>query len=167
MSENKITSALALAEQFHNTYERLAPSFGYETRPETREFNPQTPNGRLMVAVCREIIAQNSFLNQTNERRWGVSDPIPDIQSAYLNIRQAMSDAEYATEKFLLGERKEAVVWITAAIAQLESARAKIEKETKQYDNRAVLSAVVGSFPDFPDCTDPFTVHAKIEKEVK
>ena len=69
MSENKITSALALAEQFHNTYERLAPSFGYETRPETREFNPQTPNGRLMVAVCREIIAQNSFLNQTNEGR--------------------------------------------------------------------------------------------------
>lgn len=50
---------LVLAKQFHDTYERLAPSFGYETRPETREFNPESPNGRLMVAVCKEIIEQN------------------------------------------------------------------------------------------------------------
>jgi hypothetical protein len=55
-------SALALAEQFHDTYERLAPTFGYETRPETREFNPESPNGRLMVAVCKEIIEQNNVL---------------------------------------------------------------------------------------------------------
>lgn len=34
-------SALALAKQFHDTYERLAPSFGYETRPETRDFDPR------------------------------------------------------------------------------------------------------------------------------
>jgi len=57
-----------------------------------------------------------------------VSDPIPEIQSAYLNLRQSQSDADYAVEKFLLGDRKEAVIWINAAIAQLESARAKIEK---------------------------------------
>jgi hypothetical protein len=47
---------LALARQFHNIYERLAPSFGYETCPETRDFNPDSPNGRLMVAICTEII---------------------------------------------------------------------------------------------------------------
>ena len=53
-------SALALAKQFHGTYERLAPSFGYETRPETRDFNPDSANGRLMIAVCHEIIGQNT-----------------------------------------------------------------------------------------------------------
>lgn len=52
-------SALELAMRFHEAYERLAPRFGYETRAETREFDPQTPNGRLMLAVCREIIEQN------------------------------------------------------------------------------------------------------------
>jgi hypothetical protein len=52
-------SALALAKQFHDTYERLAPSFGYKTRPETRNFDPDSTNGRLMVAVCREIIEHN------------------------------------------------------------------------------------------------------------
>lgn len=48
--------ALNLAIEFHETYERLAPSFGYETRKETRAFDPSTPNGRLMVAVCGELL---------------------------------------------------------------------------------------------------------------
>ena len=46
-----------LARQFHEIYERLAPSFGYETRTETRAFEPTTPNGRLMIAVTDEIEA--------------------------------------------------------------------------------------------------------------
>jgi hypothetical protein len=44
-----------LAELFHDTYERLAPDYGYETRVETRRFSPQSPNGKLMIAVCKEI----------------------------------------------------------------------------------------------------------------
>jgi hypothetical protein len=47
---------LELATLFHETYERLAPKFGYTTRPETRKFDETTPNGRLMVAVCGEIL---------------------------------------------------------------------------------------------------------------
>lgn len=48
--------ALWLAMKFHDTYERLAPSFGYETRKDTRAFDPATPNGKLMVAVCSELL---------------------------------------------------------------------------------------------------------------
>lgn len=48
--------AKELAILFHDTYERLAPDFGYETREETREFDEETPNGRLMIAVCGEIL---------------------------------------------------------------------------------------------------------------
>lgn len=51
-------TALDLALMFHEIYERLAPEYGYETRAETRSFDPDTPNGRLMVAVCEEIIDQ-------------------------------------------------------------------------------------------------------------
>jgi hypothetical protein len=47
---------LDLAKLFHETYENLAPSFGYPTRPETRDLKPDTPNGRLMIAVCEEIL---------------------------------------------------------------------------------------------------------------
>jgi hypothetical protein len=49
-------SPLQLAQEFHDAYERLAPSFGYETRTETRQFDPTTPNGRLMVAVAEHIL---------------------------------------------------------------------------------------------------------------
>jgi len=51
---------LELATRFHEAYERLAPSFGYKTREETRDFDPDTPNGRLMVAVCAEILGENA-----------------------------------------------------------------------------------------------------------
>ena len=48
--------AEALAREFHDVYERMAPNFGYETRQDTRQFDPETPNGRLMIAVCGDII---------------------------------------------------------------------------------------------------------------
>ena len=48
-----------LARKFHEAYERLAPSFGYETRKETREFDPQSNNGHLMIAVCAEVLAES------------------------------------------------------------------------------------------------------------
>ena len=47
---------MALAKKFHNLYEMYAPDFGYETREETKKFNPDTPNGRLMLYVCEKIL---------------------------------------------------------------------------------------------------------------
>lgn len=46
-----------LAILFHNTYESLAPLFGYKTRDDTKEFDPDTPNGKLMIAVCRHVLS--------------------------------------------------------------------------------------------------------------
>lgn len=43
------------ARNFHEIYERKALIFGYETRDETREFDPKSPNGKLMIVVCRDI----------------------------------------------------------------------------------------------------------------
>lgn len=45
-----------LASIFHDTYESLAPSFGYETREDTKDFDLKSKNGKLMVAVCKFII---------------------------------------------------------------------------------------------------------------
>lgn len=46
------------ARRFHDIYERLAPQFGYETRPDTKEFDPESKNGKLMTAVCGEIVRE-------------------------------------------------------------------------------------------------------------
>jgi predicted protein tyrosine phosphatase len=59
-------SPIELAYEFHETYERLAPNFGYETREDTKEFDPETPNGKLMTAVCGEIL---THLNRPNRNR--------------------------------------------------------------------------------------------------
>ena len=51
-------SAEDLAKSFHDTYERLAPSFSYETRKESAVPWDEVPekNRRLMVAVCSEFV---------------------------------------------------------------------------------------------------------------
>ena len=51
----KKISAIKLAVVFHETYERLAPKFGYETKNETKIFDASSPNGKLMIEVCREV----------------------------------------------------------------------------------------------------------------
>lgn len=54
-----LSDADALAQRFHETYERLAPSFGYETRRDSAvpwEDVPET-NRWLMAAVAAEILA--------------------------------------------------------------------------------------------------------------
>ncbi len=52
-------TAEQLAQKFHETYERLAPSFGYETRKASAVPWADVPerNKALMVAVCGEILA--------------------------------------------------------------------------------------------------------------
>ena len=47
-----------ITRQFHDVYERLALQFGYETREDTKVFDPQSQNGRLMIAVCAEVIGE-------------------------------------------------------------------------------------------------------------
>ena len=46
-----------LAQQFHEAYERLAPSFGYKTREASAKPWAEVPenNRKLMTAVCAEI----------------------------------------------------------------------------------------------------------------
>jgi hypothetical protein len=50
--------AEGLARLFHDTYERLAPAHGYETRTETRQFDPDSPNGKLMIATCGAVLEE-------------------------------------------------------------------------------------------------------------
>jgi hypothetical protein len=56
MRQKAPMTAEELARTFHDYYEALAPNFGYETRVDTRAFDPSTPNGRLMTAVCEQIL---------------------------------------------------------------------------------------------------------------
>mgnify|MGYP001572898095 CR=1 FL=1 len=54
LAEDQILEVTIL---FHHIYERLAGGFEYETKKETRIFDPESPNGRLMLATVKEILA--------------------------------------------------------------------------------------------------------------
>jgi hypothetical protein len=66
----------SIAKQFHDTYEALAPSFGYETREDIKEFDPSSPNGQLMVAVVKRVLQEpceeylNGFLRAALKEEW-------------------------------------------------------------------------------------------------
>ena len=61
-------SPLKLASIFHDTYEAFAPAYGYETRKETRDFEPESPNGKLMEVVCKFIIDTEITQALTDQR---------------------------------------------------------------------------------------------------
>ena len=72
--EKAYPEAYKWAREFHNLYEETAPMFGYETRKETKEFDPKSSNGRLMAYVCFNIIHQalaeerKRVMGEINER---------------------------------------------------------------------------------------------------
>jgi oligoendopeptidase F len=52
-----------LAKKFHETYERLAPSFGYKTREASAKPWADVPeqNKKLMIAVCAALLAEGEL----------------------------------------------------------------------------------------------------------
>jgi hypothetical protein len=48
-------NAIKLAIRFHELYEKYAPEYGYDTKEESRTFDASSPNGKLMIRICREI----------------------------------------------------------------------------------------------------------------
>jgi hypothetical protein len=88
-------SAMTLAQQFHDTYEQLAPSFGYETRADTKEFDPESPNGQLMVAVCQEILSQNSNLEATP-----ISEPSTEIEISQTIPPEELTESTFSAKYY-------------------------------------------------------------------
>ena len=69
--------AVELAKDFHATYERLAPNFGYATREASAKPWSEVPenNRKLMIATARDILGlgagQQSEEDEVTHRRSG------------------------------------------------------------------------------------------------
>jgi hypothetical protein len=81
--QETLEEAAELALVFHNTYEKLAPSFGYETRQDTKEFDFKSNNGRLMVAVCSEVI---KWQQEQDKKMYSEED----LEVAYFEGREGL-----------------------------------------------------------------------------
>ena len=60
---------LEITKKFHDTYEKLASEYTYETREDTKVFDINSNNGKLMYATVNEIVSpileENKKLNGT------------------------------------------------------------------------------------------------------
>lgn len=48
---------LEITKKFHYTYEKLASEYTYETRKDTKVFDINSNNGKLMYATVNEIVS--------------------------------------------------------------------------------------------------------------
>ena len=76
--EKLYPEAYKLAREFHNLYEEIAPQFGYITRDDTKEFDPESPNGRTMAYVCYGIVkeSESKLRKSLEEEIRGIPDII-------------------------------------------------------------------------------------------
>lgn len=81
-----MTTPEELARRFHETYERLAPQFGYETRAETKQFDPTSANGRLMIAVAADLI--ESLQSELAKQRARIEKIEADIGAEMLELAE-------------------------------------------------------------------------------
>ena len=67
-SKHERLRAENLARRFHETYEKLAPSFGYETKKDSAVQWADVPekNKNLMIATCKAILDERDRI----ERLW-------------------------------------------------------------------------------------------------
>jgi hypothetical protein len=104
----------ALARLFHETYERLAPEHGYETREASAKPWRQVPanNRALMVAVCQHILAERGELARPGRDNPGVVDGDIVVDEAASAMPHFFSDegAREVAESMLLRLHQAGVV---------------------------------------------------------
>lgn len=120
------------AQDFHDTYERAAPKFGYETRTESAKPWSEVPkkNKSLMRAVCAEVLCR--FLNsravasvegtgtpkpdamtkmmQKDVAPAAFRDPIPDGE------RMSASNQEIVTQDRIIEDRNRDIIDLMASL---------------------------------------------------
>jgi hypothetical protein len=127
-----------LAELFHETYERLAPSFNYQTRKASAvPWSDVPPNNKaLMTAVCHHVLA---FLN--------TRPPVPDKQLTDVAERvEAELCATYSDRGFEDTARRGAF----HIFAETLKARASLNTA----GDDVIARVAVALEREFPECID-------------
>ena len=71
---------LEITKEFHDTYEKLASEYTYETREDTKVFDINSNNGKHMYATVNEIVSpilkENKILKENAENNDKVVDKV-------------------------------------------------------------------------------------------
>jgi|SRR3990167_641820 len=84
--------AYRLARRFHELYELSAPLFGYETKKETKEFDPESANGRLMAWVCYEVVKEEKQTLCLSIKKSKIWKLVPDTPRMIMTSDKELND---------------------------------------------------------------------------
>ena len=77
---------LEITKKFHDTYEKLSKDYDYETRKETRVFDINSSNGKLMYATVNEVI--KPILEENKKQKEVLDKAIEYIEENKLNTNK-------------------------------------------------------------------------------
>ena len=88
-----------LARQFHESYEKHALFYGYQTRIETRQFDPMTPNGMTMIAVMEDVMLPALLAAKQRGREATYHQDYLDGLFAYASVGTTGTTLKHAQEE--------------------------------------------------------------------
>lgn len=132
---------LEITKKFHDTYEKLAIEYTYETREDTKVFDINSNNGKLMYAtvneIVRPILKENKILKQNVENNdkvvdkvnWEnmllkkenkkLKDKISKIETLIINHNCDTGDIYYKyNSRFLKSELKQRILEIVYEVSE-------------------------------------------------
>ena len=77
---------LEITKEFHDTYEKLASEYTYETRKDTKVFDINSSNGKLMYATVNEVI--KPILEENKKQKEVLDKAIEYIEENKLNTNK-------------------------------------------------------------------------------
>lgn len=96
---------LEITKNFHDTYEKLASEYAYKTREDTKVFDINSNNGKLMYATVNEIVSPILKENQELKDNWNeLKKYIQDI-CCYDEVGLRIIDPSYLEDKIAELER--------------------------------------------------------------
>lgn len=86
---------LEITKKFHDTYEKLASEYTYETREDTKVFDINSNNGKLMYATVNEIV---SPILKASKKQKEVIDKLIELNQIINNSDYVYSQDEITTK---------------------------------------------------------------------
>jgi hypothetical protein len=137
--EKAYPEAYRLAKRFHNLYEEYAPKFGYKTREDTKEFIPDSPNGRLMAFVCCEFLKEeiNKIeLRKLNKIKYPklsfkerLNSKLSEKDIKEIQLRRKAGETQYSIAKSFGITHAAVQYWLKTREERLERSKEAYQKE--------------------------------------
>jgi hypothetical protein len=142
---------LEITKKFHDTYEKLASEYTYETREDTKVFDINSNNGKLMYATVNEIVSPILEENQELKSQLKGTTHCYDeeehrkLQENYDRIYAEnckLREEHNINDISLLDENYRLKKGIDKAVEYIEwnKDKAKFDNNTKEYDNYTFLN---------------------------